>query len=567
MARVTGGSDKSVRAESKSEAKQGKGYGRSIAELAWAKRDSTPDKAAFRQDDGVQISFAAIIDEAEEIAAGMRAIGIEAGDTISFQLPNWREAIAINLAASMLAVRINPITPIYRGAELKFIIQDAGSALLFIPGTFRSIDYRSMLDELRPSLPALRHVITVRAGSAAGSSYEWLRKKGREALPLRRLDIAADAQKLLLYTSGTTGQAKGVIHTHASVDAGTMSAVDSWELTADDNMLMASPVTHITGYAFGLELPFQSEAQVTLMERWDPAKAITLINEAAVTISIGATPFLKELVDEAERSGSTLPSLRMFACGGATVSAELILRTAAVTERCCAFRVYGATEVPLVTKGFYEPSERHLAAETDGRSVGYEIKIVDQNDQPLQRGRIGEIRARGPAMLAGYTSSIETAKAIDDEGYFRTGDLGVFTDDNAIIVTGRIKDIIIRGGENISPSEIEAALERCPAVLEAAVVAMPHPRLGEGVAAFIRTNEGHELPSLTELVDFLDKEGLARQKFPERLEYVDDFPRTASGKIRKDQLRAALHRPLVITVDTIVGNPDLNPNGEQGGGR
>ncbi|MFA7603638.1 MAG: cyclohexanecarboxylate-CoA ligase, partial [Novosphingobium sp.] len=169
----------------------------------------------------------------------------------------------------------------------------------------------------------------------------------------------------------------------------------------------------------------------------------------------------------------------------------------------------------------------------------------------LPAGRIGEIRARGPAMLVGYTDHEAFAQAIDEDGYFRTGDLGLVTERNAVVVTGRLKDIIIRGGENLSPVEIEHALEQHPAVLEAAVVSMPHPRLGEGVAAFIRTHEGSELPSLIEVADFLSQCGLAKQKFPERLEYIDDFPRTASGKVRKDRLREALRKPLVITVEQV----------------
>jgi acyl-CoA synthetase (AMP-forming)/AMP-acid ligase II len=314
-------------------------------------------------------------------------------------------------------------------------------------------------------------------------------------------------------------------------------------------MLMASPVTHITGYAFGLELPFQSEVTVTLMDRWEPLRAIDLIEELNATISIGATPFLKELIEEAARTGRKLPSMRAFACGGASVSPELIHLTAKVTDQCVAFRVYGATEIPLVTKGFINPTFRHFAAETDGEIVDYDVKIADPDGSPLPSGQIGEIRTRGKAMFVDYTDHQEFQRSIDAEGYFCTGDLGLITDRNAVVVTGRLKDIIIRGGENLSPVEIEHALEQHPAVLEAAVVAMPHPRLGEGVAAFIRTHEGGELPSLIEIADFLSQFGLAKQKFPERLEYIDDFPRTASGKVRKDRLRDALRRPLIITVE------------------
>jgi acyl-CoA synthetase (AMP-forming)/AMP-acid ligase II len=520
-----------------------------IAERALAKLACQPNDIAFYVNGTDPVSFSAVLAQAQSVASGLTRLGIQAGDTISFQLPNWIEAVAINLAASMLGVRINPITPIYRGAELRFILQDAGSVLLFIPEMFRSINYRAMIDALRPDLPKLRHVLTVRGPAKPQDTYESLLETGRRAPPLKPARIDPKTAKLLLYTSGTTGRAKGVIHTHETMHHGTMSAIDFWQLDADDVMLMASPVTHITGYAFGLELPFLSGSPAVLMERWDPAAAVSLIDKLGVTTSIAATPFLKEMIDEAERAGSQLPSLRLFACGGAAVPPGLILRAARVTARCNAFRVYGATEIPLVTKGFCDPSERILAAETDGRVVGYDVKVVNSEDQEVPRGRVGEIRARGPAMLVGYTDPLETERAIDAEGFFRTGDLGMLTQDNAVVVTGRLKDIIIRGGENLSPVEIEAALERHPNVQEAAVVAMPHPRLGEGVAAFIRTKEHSELPSLTEIAEFLQGIGLASQKFPERLEYVDDFPRTASGKIRKQQLREALRRPLIISLD------------------
>ncbi len=535
------------------DAKAQRENGRTISALAWARRDETPGAIAF-YDGGEPVSFGDIVDEAEEVAAGFAALGLNPGDTISFQLPNWREAAAINLAASACGLSVNPITPIYRGAELRGILQDAQSRLILIPEKFRSIDYRSMLDELRGDLPDLRHVIRVRSddgGDDVADTYAWLRAMGRAGLPFDPVAVAMDAPKLVLYTSGTTGKAKGVIHSHASMDFATMSPIRFWELGAGDNMLMASPVTHITGYAFGIELPFLSDCIVTLMDRWEPGRAIELIDDLKVTVSIGATPFLKEMIEEAAHLDRRLPSLRLYACGGAAVPPELIHRTAKVTERCVACRVYGATELPLVTKGFIHPSQRSLAAETDGEIVDYEVKVADADGKALPNGHIGEIRARSRAMLVDYTDHEEFVRAIDDEGYFCTGDLGLVTERNAVVVTGRLKDIIIRGGENLSPVEIERALELHPAINEAAVVSMPHPRLGEGVAAFIRTHDGSEMPTLIEIAEFLSQSGLAMQKFPERLEYIDDFPRTASGKVRKDRLRDALRQPLTITVEQV----------------
>jgi acyl-CoA synthetase (AMP-forming)/AMP-acid ligase II len=302
---------------------------------------------------------------------------------------------------------------------------------------------------------------------------------------------------------------------------------------------MASPVTHITGYLFALELPFHCGAPALMMERWDPNAALELIDGFGLTTAFGATPFLKELLDAAEQTQRRLPSLRLFPCGGASVPPDLIRRAFRATERCRAFRIYGATEVPMVTKGFFEDHERDLAAETDGRVTGYEVKIAGPDGRTPPPGEAGELRVRGPAMFAGYTDADETAKALDEAGFFRTGDLGVLRD-SAIVVTGRLKDLIIRGGENLSPVEIESALERHPAVAEAAVVAAPHPRLGEGVAAFLRAAPGSGELTVQEVATFLEDLGLARQKFPERVEYLPDFPRTASGKVRKDLLREAL---------------------------
>jgi acyl-CoA synthetase (AMP-forming)/AMP-acid ligase II len=512
-----------------------------LAESAQERAQASPDAIAFLEPDGRHVSFGAVFAEAQAVASGLRTLGLEPGDTISFQLPNWREAVAVNLAAAMLGLRVNPITPIYREAELRMILQDCGSKLIFIPHAFRSQDFARMFEDLRPELPALRHVLTVRHSAEPGRSYEWLRAMGAAQGAFAPLPAPAETAKLVLYTSGTTGRAKGAIHTHASIQACLAGCVEHWRMTAKDAVLMASPVTHITGYLFALELPFHCGSPALLTERWDPNAALELIDGFGLTTAFGATPFLKELLDAAEQMERRLPTLRLFPCGGASVPPELIRRAFRVTERCRAFRIYGATEAPMVTKGFLEDDERDLAAETDGRVTGYEVKITGADGRAPPPDEAGELRVRGPAMFAGYTDPDETAKALDDEGFFHTGDLGVLRD-GAIVVTGRLKDLIIRGGENLSPVEIENALERHPAVGEAAVVAAPHPRLGEGVAAFLRAAPSSGELTVQEVAAFLDGLGLARQKFPERVEYLPDFPRTASGKVRKDLLRETLRR-------------------------
>jgi len=506
-----------------------------VSALASQRAALTPDAAALIEADGSRVTFSAIYAEAQALARGLAGLGLVRGDTISMRLPNWRETCAINLAASMLGLRLNPITPIYRSAELRAILADAGSRLIFIPHQFRSQDFTATLAEIRGQLPALEHVLTVRQGDEPQTSYEAL-VAAHGSGPDPTIEVAADDAKLLLYTSGTTGTAKGAIHTHASVHASLASSADYWSIGPSDRVLMASPVTHVTGYLFGLEMPFLTGSPALLMERWQARDAVDLIERERLTVMFGATPFLAELLDEAEARGRRLPSLRLFPCGGASVPPDLIRRAARVTQRCKAFRIFGATEVPMVTKGFVGDAEGDLAAETDGRVVGYEVKAVDAQGLAVPDGAEGELCVRGPGMFARYSSEEETAKAIDGQGFFRTGDLGVMHGDT-LTVTGRLKDLIIRGGENLSPVEIENALARHPSVAEAAVVAMPHERLGEGVAAFLRCQPGAPEPTLAEVAAHLESLGLARQKFPEAIVVIEDFPRTASGKVRKDLLR------------------------------
>jgi acyl-CoA synthetase (AMP-forming)/AMP-acid ligase II len=272
------------------------------------------------------------------------------------------------------------------------------------------------------------------------------------------------------------------------------------------------------------------------MDRWDAATGVALIENEHISISMGATPFLQELVGEAEKTHAKLPSLRIYVCGGAAVPPALIRKANTILSNCQAFRVFGSSEVPLTTLGFIKPEQADLAAETDGEVVHYEVRIIGENEQVLGLFEDGEICVRGPAMFLGYADALQTAESFDAEGYFKTGDIGHLTAENAITITGRKKDLINRGGEKISAKEIEDILHRNPAIEEAAVIAIPHARLGETVGVYVILKEGQRL-NLEDLTDHMRSSDVAKQKYPERLEIVDSFPRTASGKIRKDLLR------------------------------
>lgn len=479
-------------------------------------------------------------DDALRLAGALRRRGIARGDVVSFQLPNWYEAVVVELACAFAGFVCNPIVPIYRHAEVDFIIRSSGSRALFIPDRFRNFDYCAMVAELRPGWERMREVVVVRPSGASsdgcGPSFNSvMREEPLEPGP--RPD--PNHVKLLMYTSGTTSQAKGVLHTHNTIGAEISNFIDWLKFDENDVVLMPSPLGHITGYLYGIQLPITLGCPVVLMDAWDVARAADLIEANHVTFILGATPFLQELSSFCREARRPLPSLRYFPCGGAPVPPETVLAADAAFERCISFRVYGSTEAPTVTLGIADRNRQQARSQTDGYIVGHEVRLVDDAGREVGPGEEGEIVARGPELMVGYVLDEHNREAFDGDGFFRTGDLAVQSPDGCLTVTGRKKDIIIRGGENLSPKEIEDVLYTHPAIREAAVVAMPHPRLGETCCAFVTLKSGAAF-DFEAMQELLRASGLARQKYPERLEIVTSLPYTAAGKIRKNLLRTQI---------------------------
>lgn len=524
----------------------GKWSNKTISSCAWEKAASNPDDVAIYLEAEPDITYGSIVEEARCLVTALKKLGLEQGDVISFQLPNWRESVAVDIAASALGLLVNPIIPIYRDRELRFILKDARTKLIYIPEKIRSLEFPSMIEALKSELPDLQHIVTVRAERDYEGMLHYEDLVKDEPVDIETLpEVDPNTVKAILYTSGTTGNPKAVLHSHNTLNRVTENSLEFWGINESDIMLMPSPVTHITGYGSGIVLPFTTDVKSALMARWDANAAVEFIQKIGATSTVGATPFLKELVEAAERHQTGLPSLRYFACGGAAVPPQLVYKAFEVFDNCKTFRVYGSTECPIITCGTVGDGEEKLAAESDGKIYGYEVKILDDNGNELGIGEDGEIAARGPSMMLGYGEDEQNHSAHDHEGFFLTGDIGHRTIDNTILITDRKKDIIIRGGENLSAKEIEDVLHSHPDIREAAVVSMPHERLGEGVCAYIIPVDNKEL-SLDIVARFADEASLARQKIPEHIELVEDLPRTASGKVRKEQLRRLIKDKLAI---------------------
>jgi acyl-CoA synthetase (AMP-forming)/AMP-acid ligase II len=483
-----------------------------------------------------RMTFGEVDERANNVAYQLRHLGVKEGDVVSLQLPNWPETFVVYLAISKLGGIANPIVPIYQDREVKYILRDAHSVAMIIPSYFRKFDYAQMMNRLSPELPDLKTVIVVRGSAPNGGMISYDSMVNEQApVKIKPENVSSNDIRLVNYTSGTTADPKGVQHTHNTLIAVQKACMDFCRLSEDDVWLTPAPLTHIQGLLFGLELPFILKNKVVTLSTWNPDKAIELIEKEGVTCSIGATTFLRDMVDSAAKRNYDVKPLKIYLCGGAEVPPELILR-AWDHLGWRAMRCYGSTEAPMVGWGIDEHGTKDKGANTDGQVFRYEVKIVDDGRKELSLGNVGEIKVKGPKMFVGYTKAERNKESFDDEGWFYTGDLGRLDSEGYLEITGRKKDIIIRGGENISPKEIEDLLHLHPSVAEAAVVAMPDMRMGEKVCAYVVLRETKNL-SFDEMVEFLVSQDLSKRKIPERLEIIDKFPRTPAGKILKTELR------------------------------
>ncbi len=478
---------------------------------------------------------------ADRIAVGLSKLGVGQNDIVACQMPNWWQFTLTYLACSRIGAVMNPLMHIFRERELSFMLQHGEAKVLIAPKVFRNFDFEQMAKGLQASLPHLQQVVVLDGDGPdsfeallSGPAWE---DDAEAAAILNRHRPGPDDVTQIMYTSGTTGEPKGVQHSANTVIANILPYAERLRLGADDVVLMASPMAHQTGFMYGLIMPILLQASAVLQDIWEPRKAIALIQEHQASFTMASTPFLTDLARTVTEQNTPVPSLRTFLCAGAPIPGPLVEQArAALGAKIVS--AWGMTENGAVTTTLLDDDDER-PINTDGVPLpGVEIKVVDPEGKTLPPGQIGELLLRACSNFGGYLKRPHL-NGTDADDWFDTGDLARIDERGYLRITGRSKDVIIRGGENIPVVEIETLLYRHPAVAMAAVVAYPDERLGERACAVIVPKPGQTI-DLPALVDYLKAQKVAIQYIPEKLIVREAMPSTPSGKIQKFKLREML---------------------------
>nr|HEI4786698.1 medium-chain fatty-acid--CoA ligase [Escherichia coli] len=506
-----------------------------------------PDKIAVVDNHGASYTYSALDHAASCLANWMLAKGIESGDRIAFQLPGWCEFTVIYLACLKIGAVSVPLLPSWREAELVWVLNKCQAKMFFAPTLFKQTRPVDLILPLQNQLPQLQQLVGVDKLAPATSALS-LRQIIADNTPLTTaITVHGDELAAVLFTSGTEGLPKGVMLTHNNILASERAYCARLNLTWQDVFMMPAPLGHATGFLHGVTAPFLIGARSVLLDIFTPDACLALLEQQRCTCMLGATPFVYDLLNLLEKQPADLSALRFFLCGGTTIPKKV--------ARECQQRgikllsVYGSTESsPHAVVNLDDPLSRFM--HTDGyAAAGVEIKVVDDARKTLPPGCEGEEASRGPNVFMGYFDEPElTARALDEEGWYYSGDLCCMDEAGYIKITGRKKDIIVRGGENISSREVEDILLQHPKIHDACVVAMPDERLGERSCAYVVLKAPHHSLSLEEVVAFFSRKRVAKYKYPEHIVVIEKLPRTASGKIQKFLLRKDIMRRLTQDV-------------------
>jgi len=498
------------------------------------KHPAKPAVISYLKDKGRQqpVSYQELADLSERLAAGLLKKGINKGDIVSFQLANCLEFVVIYLACMRIGAIINPLMPIFRESELNFMLSFAESKLVFTPSRFRGFNHGEMMTTLAKDISTLEHVCVIDDNGLEQFMVDNVTTEDKAVFAANKL--SANNVFLIMYTSGTTGMPKGVMHTSNTHEYAARKFIERAHLTDADNILAGSPMAHMTGLMFGVSATFMLGTTTVLLDQWNVDLAWQIIRDENIAFSMGATPFIADLTDSSFVESCNHDNFRVFLCGGAPIP-PIIGRRAAETLKLNILTVWGMTEMSAVTTTLLGDSEEKLF-ETDGCPYdGTEVRILDQQGVEVAAGTEGRLQTRGPANFVGYLKRPE-AYETDELGWHETGDLAKIIHQKYIRITGRSKDIIIRGGENIPVATVENALYLHSAIQDTAIVAKTDQRLGEKACCFVTFREGEEA-SFEQIKEFLASKGVSKNYWPEYIEILEAMPRTASGKIQKFKLR------------------------------
>lgn len=506
-----------------------------------------PDKIAVVDNHGASYTYSALDHAASCLANWMLAKGIESGDRIAFQLPGWCEFTVIYLACLKIGAVSVPLLPSWREAELVWVLNKCQAKMFFAPTLFKQTRPVDLILPLQNQLPQLQQIVGVDKLAPATSSLSLSQIIADNTALTTAITTHGDELAAVLFTSGTEGLPKGVMLTHNNILASERAYCARLNLTWQDVFMMPAPLGHATGFLHGVTAPFLIGARSVLLDIFTPDACLALLEQQRCTCMLGATPFVYDLLNVLEKQPADLSALRFFLCGGTTIPKKV--------ARECQQRgikllsVYGSTESsPHAVVNLDDPLSRFM--HTDGyAAAGVEIKVVDDARKTLPPGCEGEEASRGPNVFMGYFDEPElTARALDEEGWYYSGDLCRMDEAGYIKITGRKKDIIVRGGENISSREVEDILLQHPKIHDACVVAMSDERLGERSCAYVVLKAPHHSLSLEEVVAFFSRKRVAKYKYPEHIVVIEKLPRTTSGKIQKFLLRKDIMRRLTQDV-------------------
>ncbi|EKT2358376.1 medium-chain fatty-acid--CoA ligase [Escherichia coli] len=506
-----------------------------------------PDKIAVVDNHGASYTYSALDHAASCLANWMLAKGIESGDRIAFQLPGWCEFTVIYLACLKIGAVSVPLLPSWREAELVWVLNKCQAKMFFAPTLFKQTRPVDLILPLQNQLPQLQQIVGVDKLAPATSSLSLSQIIADNTSLTTAITTHGDELAAVLFTSGTEGLPKGVMLTHNNILASERAYCVRLNLTWQDVFMMPAPLGHATGFLHGVTAPFLIGARSVLLDIFTPDACLALLEQQRCTCMLGATPFVYDLLNVLEKQPADLSALRFFLCGGTTIPKKVARECQQLGIKLLS--VYGSTESsPHAVVNLDDPLSRFM--HTDGyAAAGVEIKVVDDARKTLPPGCEGEEASRGPNVFMGYFDEPElTARALDEEGWYYSGDLCRMDEAGYIKITGRKKDIIVRGGENISSREVEDILLQHPKIHDACVVTMPDERLGERSCAYVVLKAPHHSLSLEEVVAFFSRKRVAKYKYPEHIVVIEKLPRTASGKIQKFLLRKDIMRRLTQDV-------------------